>query len=127
MTTRNLTSRLYILAMLLFAGAAHAGGYSMDAGGTVVDAGSSASASTGNRDCAASTPSVTDSGNSHSGVHDSARSSAPSVASVTVVDDSGSASGGSAQGGGGATSDSISAPIKTRSSRWQSLVPGAIK
>lgn len=122
MTTRKLTSSLSLLAALLFAAAAHAGDYSMDVG-TASERG--AGASSAQNDCASSGSAAADGGRSVTGIRDSTRASA-SVANDRSAPAAAEAAE-STPGGSNTSTESISVPIKARSNRWQSLVPGAIK
>ena len=125
MTTRNLTIGLIALAAMLFATSSLAGDFSLEVSGMVSDHGAEASASGTDRDCTTPTPTVADStvapGRSNAATTIAARDPAvPNGDAVQAVE-------GTATGGGSTTPEGIGAPLKARSSRWQSLVPGAIK
>jgi hypothetical protein len=122
MTTRTLTAFLSFLGALLFAAAAHAGDFSMDAGSTTSEPVSSSSGRHG--DCASA-------GSSVIGVVDASRDSSHSSTSAAsnrvAAGTAGTSSADSTPGGSGTATEVIGVPLKTRSNRWQSLVPGAIK
>jgi hypothetical protein len=122
MTTRKLTSALPVLAALLFATAAHAGSYSMDAGSTAPEPVSTVSG--GHGDCASAGPSVQDGSNGVAEIRDSTRSSTSTGTGRVPATATGS---DAAASGSSASTESIGVPIKARNNRWQSLVPGAIK
>jgi hypothetical protein len=126
MTTRNLTTGLIAIAAMLFATSSLAGDFSLEASGMVSDRGAETSASGTDRDCTSPSPTVADSGNVAPGRSDASPPIAardPALSNGDAVQ----AVGGTATGGGSTAPEGIGAPLKARSSRWQSLVPGAIK
>lgn len=124
MNTRKLTSSLTLLAALSFAAAAHAGAYSMDAG---TASGPGPGAASGQHDCTPTSSQTADAGHGVAGVRDSLNTSTSAATDRTTTAVAGTARGESTPGGSNTSSEAIGVPIKARSNRWQSLVPGAIK
>lgn len=123
MSTPRFTSCLSVAAAMLFAASVQAGEISMDAGGYAANSAARASDNGEYRDCNSAPKSI--------GV-DRDGPSAGRVASAAVADrlDSDNNDAGTddtASSGSSPANASISVPIKARSNRWQSLVPGAIK
>ena len=122
MTTRKFTVFLPLAGVLLFAAAAHAGDFSMDAGSRASEPASSSSGRHG--DCASFGSSAI---GSVDGVRDSTPSSTSTASDRVASSAASRASADSTPGGSNTSTEAIGVPIKTRSNRWQSLVPGAIK
>lgn len=109
----------FLLAALPLALTAHAGDISMDAG---------AYTSNPRADCASARSLHADAGDSAAGNSDAGHVSAGSNSSrIQVSDDAAAESGADSTTGSSATSSPLAVPVKSRSARWQSLVPGAIK
>jgi hypothetical protein len=125
MNTRNFIGWLPLAAILFAATAAQAGEISMENIGTQSGGGSSGSESYARADCASAPKSLADDKAGHASRPTSATSGAASVDRI-AADDVGESEDDATSAGGNATRP-IGVPIKTRSNRWQSLVPGAIK
>lgn len=123
MTTRKLTLGPIALALLLFAVTSHAGELSLEISGVATDNAAESYVSRTDQDCANPGPAAIDSATTRTRVAAVADVSGPAPA----VEDAVQTVGGSTTGASGATAESIGAPTKARSNRWQSLVPGAIK
>lgn len=126
MTTPRLTSCLAAAAALLFATAVQAGDISMDAGGMYANSGARNADNGANRDCAAASTSLADGGQDTSST-DRQRSTGATISDRLATDNGDASADATGSSGSGAADSPIAAPIKARSNRWQSLVPGAIK
>ena len=124
MTTRKFTIGLIAAAAMLFAATSHAGDISLEISGLSSDSGSDSYASTTDQDCDNPRPVVADTSITRS-TASSTRTGAGGPTQAEGV--TAPAASATASSGGGTTAESIGAPLKARSSRWQSLVPGAIK
>lgn len=124
MKTRILT---FLFATLPLALTAQATDISMDAGGMYGRSGSASHASGGNGDCA-SVRSLQEVEAAAANSDKQPRSSeVGSSAARRQVSDRSGQEAGAESATGGAAGASIAVPVKSRSTRWQSLVPGAIK
>lgn len=116
----------FILAALPLAMTAQAGEISMDAG--AMPAGASAYTSSARGDCASARSLHADAVESTSGNGQGRHASGASGNSrMRVSDQVAEESSQETASGSSAAGTSLAVPVKSRSTRWQSLVPGAIK
>lgn len=112
---------IFILATMCFALTAQAMEISMDSGG--IPSGSSASG-----DCATAQSLNLDESDVAAANREARHASAGANSSrMHVSDEAEGESGAETRTGSSAAGKSLAVPVKSRSTRWQSLVPGAIK
>lgn len=118
----------FILAALPLPLAAQVSEISMEAGGMHAGSGSMAHASSAKGDCAsARSVRLEEPGDSESDSSTRSAATGSSGARMQVSDEVGEKSDAGSTAGSSATGKSMAVPVKSRSTRWQSLVPGAIK
>ena len=125
MKTRMFT---FLLAALSLALTAQASESLLDAGGMHSGSDSVAQTSGSRNDCASQRSVSAEDRNAADGQGSSgAASTGTPSAHMRVSDDAGEESVAETTSGSSAPGKSLAVPVKSRSTRWQSLVPGAIK
>lgn len=119
---------IFILAALPLAMAAHANEISLDAGGMHRGSSSAANAPSAQGDCASarSVP-LQEHGDSKSNGTGRSAATGSVGTRLQVSDGAGEESAAGSAAGSSTTGKPMTVPVKSRTTRWQSLVPGAIK
>ena len=118
----------FILAALPLAMTAQANEISMDASGMYAGSSSAAHTSSASSDCAsARSLSAQDRDATDSNSNAGSASTGTAGPQMRVSDNAGEESGAVTATGSSAPGKSLVVPVKSRGTRWQSLVPGAIK